>query len=237
MKRILGFALFLTFSLAEAQSFGTYIGKVVATWDGGGRTMTLVQPFVYVDPSGTRWEAPIGSTIDGASIPKFAWSIIGGPFEGKYRDSSVIHDVACDQKRRPWESVHKTFYTGMLASGVDNIKAKIMYAAVYYFGPRWPMKVTRLVPEKDVTLVIGETRSQFDQRNSITASVEPYFIEGVGVNGSPIKIPTDLKSVIISVVPPTVKMTEAEFASLKRKIEEQDLSLEQIRDYLAEPKP
>jgi hypothetical protein len=29
------------------------------------------------------------------------------------------------------------FYTGMLASGVEPMNAKIMYAAVYHFGPRW----------------------------------------------------------------------------------------------------
>jgi hypothetical protein len=75
--------------------------------------------------------------VDGASIPKFAWSIIGGPFEGKYRDASVIHDVACVARSAPWEYVHLVFYYAMLASGVDKTTAKIMYAAVYHFGPRW----------------------------------------------------------------------------------------------------
>jgi hypothetical protein len=49
----------------------------------------------------------------------------------------VIHDVACVEKKRPWNMVHENFYYGMLASGVEPPRAKVMYAAVYHFGPRW----------------------------------------------------------------------------------------------------
>lgn len=140
MKLLTTLVLLLITNMVNAQSFGSFVGKVIASWNPDGRTMVLAEPFAYIDPAGMRWDAPAGSTIDGASIPQLAWSIIGGPFEGKYRDSSVIHDVACVEKRRPWKSVHYTFYTGMLASGVGGAKAKIMYGAVYHFGPRWPTK-------------------------------------------------------------------------------------------------
>jgi hypothetical protein len=139
MRVIATVLLSLVLSVSYAQNFGSFEGDVVAKWIDG-RKMKLVEPFAYIDPSGLRWEAPKGSTVDGASIPQFAWSIIGGPFEGKYRQSSVIHDVACDKKERSWRSVHETFYYGMLASGVSPAKAKIMYAAVYHFGPRWSLK-------------------------------------------------------------------------------------------------
>ena len=138
MRTTIALVIGLWASLASAQDYGSFIGTVVARWNDDGRTMTLVEPFAYVDPSGVRWDAPSGAIVDGASIPQFAWSIIGGPFEGKHRDSSVIHDVACVEKSRPWETVHLAFYTGMLASGVASAKAKIMYAAVYHFGHRWP---------------------------------------------------------------------------------------------------
>lgn len=55
-----------------------------------------------------------------------------------YRDASVIHDVACVARTRPWREVHETFYFAMRASGVGEVQAKVMYAAVYHFGPRWP---------------------------------------------------------------------------------------------------
>lgn len=117
--------------------YGRFVGSVVVEWLDDGRLMKLIAPFAYIAPDGLQWDAPAGSIIDGASIPRFAWSIIGGPFEGKYRNASVIHDVACDERLRSWQEVHQTFYTAMLASDVDKITAKIMYAAVYHFGPRW----------------------------------------------------------------------------------------------------
>ena len=117
--------------------FGMFQGRVVAKWNDDGRTMTLQERFTYLAPDSGRWEAPAGAIVDGASIPRFAWTFIGGPFEGKYRNASVIHDVACIERRRPWQTVHYAFYTGMRACRVTLATAKIMYAAVYHFGPRW----------------------------------------------------------------------------------------------------
>ena len=83
--RILWLAFALTFaSIVHAASFGEFVGKVVAEWLDDGRKMKLTQSFAYISPSGTRWDAPAGSVVDGASIPQFAWTMIGGPFEGRY---------------------------------------------------------------------------------------------------------------------------------------------------------
>lgn len=119
---------------------GNYSGNAQVEFLANGREVKLLQDLIYTDPAGVQWAAPKGWTVDGASIPKLAWSIIGGPFEGKYRDASIIHDVACDQKTKPWNAVHEVFYYAMLTSGVDTTTAKIMYAAVFHFGPRWPTK-------------------------------------------------------------------------------------------------
>ncbi len=94
----------------------------------------LLDNFTYEDPNGLLWNAPSGSIVDGA------WKVVGTPFYGKYRDASVIHDVACKDKKTSWELVHLAFYNAMIASGVSKLKAKIMYAAVYHFGPRWSQK-------------------------------------------------------------------------------------------------
>ena len=99
--------------------------------------MRLLEDTHYIGPDGRDWLAPKGSDIDGASIPQAFWCTIGGPFEDSYRDASVFHDVACDQKCARWEDVHYMFYTAMRCSGVSEQKAKVMYAAVYRFGPRW----------------------------------------------------------------------------------------------------
>src|SRR5947207_6952926 len=79
--------------LVEAK-WGSFNGEPVTKWNPDGRTMTLLTELRYTDPQGFVWLAPIGSVVDGASIPRYLWSIMGGPFEGKYRNASVLHYVA-----------------------------------------------------------------------------------------------------------------------------------------------
>lgn len=116
-----------------------YEGRVVTEWLPDGREMRLVEDFTYVDATGRRWRARKNSTIDGASIPRALWWT-GGPYEGTYRDASVIHDYYCREtpKTATWRSVHRVFYEAMLTSGVGEARALVMYAAVFRHGPRWP---------------------------------------------------------------------------------------------------
>src|SRR5439155_10768396 len=81
-------------STSVESKWGSYDGNPVTKWNEDGRTMTLITELRYTDPQGVVWVAPIGSVVDGASIPRYLWSIMGGPFEGKYRNASVLHDVA-----------------------------------------------------------------------------------------------------------------------------------------------
>lgn len=113
-----------------------FSNDVVARWVGD-RKMLLICPVTYTDKNGKEWTAEADDTVDGASIPKFFWRFIGSPFVGRYRRPSVIHDVYCDRKTEPYEEVHALFYEMMLAEGVPGIKAKIMYYAVRFGGPRW----------------------------------------------------------------------------------------------------
>lgn len=123
--------------------YGYFDGHPQAEWDEDGRTMRLLADFAYVDPRGRRWWARRGSVIDGASIPQAFWTLIGGPFEGKYRAASIVHDVACVERREPWEEVHRCFYHAMLCGGVEPRKALLMYFAVRTWGPKWSMGPTR----------------------------------------------------------------------------------------------
>ncbi|MFM7107518.1 MAG: protealysin inhibitor emfourin [Planctomycetaceae bacterium] len=125
--------------------WGRFVGAVVARWHDDGRSMTLVEPFAYVDPRDARWDAPAGSVVNGASIPRAFWTAIGGPFEGRFRDASVVHDVACEERSRAWQNVHRMFYEACRCGGVDAVTAKVMYYAVSHFGPRWRIEERRSV--------------------------------------------------------------------------------------------
>ncbi len=223
--------------------------------------MTLLEDFSYEDPNGRIWKAKAGSVIDGASIPQFAWSIIKGPYEDKYRDASVIHDVACQEKTNRWELVHETFYYAMRASGVGETKAKVMYAAVYFFGPRWDVKVLLSgVPLNNLSSRIAMINAKADKDNLL--SVEGVVIrhkqgpyewsdhydmrgQAIAKHGTP---PPKIGHALISSGEESEKLnsiadvlykasprpsiaTEESFKALEREIEKNNLSLEAIRDF------
>lgn len=121
----------------QAADKGRFVGDVVAQWLDNGRAMKLREPFGYEAKDGTQWNVPKDIVIDGATIPSVFWSFIGGPFAGKYRPASVIHDYFCDTRSRPWQQVHLVFYEAMLTAGVGQERAYLMYKAVENFGPRW----------------------------------------------------------------------------------------------------
>jgi hypothetical protein len=128
--------------------WGYYSGDPILKWNSDGRNMTVMSEFSYTDPYGLVWDAPAGSVTDGASIPRYLWSLIGGPFEGKYRNASILHDVAYEKHNRPWKDCDRMFYNAMRCSGVGATQAKTMYYALYKFGHHWKFPIKRAKPVK-----------------------------------------------------------------------------------------
>lgn len=129
-------------TLEGLADFGSYDGlppKIILLDDG--RKAKLIEPISYHQRDGTQWPVPADANLDGASIPRPLWSIIGGPFEGKYRNASIVHDRYCDTEERSWQDTHRMFYDAMRCSGVDSVKARVMFYAVYRFGPRWEVEL------------------------------------------------------------------------------------------------
>jgi hypothetical protein len=135
-------------SAPAGNKWGYFNGEPVTKWNPDGRTMTLLTELRYTDPHGEVWVAPIGSVVDGASIPRYLWTMMGGPFEGKYRNASVLHDVAYGQRKRPWQDCDRMFYNAMRCGGVNAVQAKTMYYALYRFGDHWKFPIKRGKPVK-----------------------------------------------------------------------------------------
>jgi hypothetical protein len=133
---------------SDGPKWGYYTGNPVTRWNPDGLTMTLLSELRYTDPHGIVWVAPAGSTVNGASIPRSLWSLMGGPFEGKYRDASVLHDVSYEQHKRPWQDCDRMFYNAMRCSGVSAVEAKTMFYALYRFGHHWKFPIKRAKPVK-----------------------------------------------------------------------------------------
>ena len=104
---------------------------------GEPKQKLLEADFGYIDSSGIGWQTNKGTKTDGASIPVLLQAFVGSPWEDGYIRAAVIHDWYCDRNVRPWKATHKVFYSAMIASGLESRKAKLMFYAVYAFGPRW----------------------------------------------------------------------------------------------------
>lgn len=159
-----------THSASQTHPWGYYSGPVDTRWNSDGRTMTLLNELRYVDPSRETWIAPAGSVVDGASIPRALWSFMGGPFEGKYRNASVLHDVAYDRRNRPPAGVDRMFYNAMRCSGVGPLEAKTMYYALLKFGRHWKFGVKKARAAKPGELMppVNEPRETLPARATAT---------------------------------------------------------------------
>jgi hypothetical protein len=140
---------------AEPATFGSFPEPPQTQWLEDGRRMILLRDFVFIDANKEKWIAPAAHrppiegdfTTDGASIPPVFWSLIGGPFEGKYRNAAIVHDAECTSPyKHKWQDVHRMFYRAFRAGGTDELTAKLMFAAVWHFGPRWQITGEGYVP-------------------------------------------------------------------------------------------
>lgn len=153
---------------APSHPWGYFSGAPVTQWNPDGRSMTLLNELRYTDPKGFTWIAPAGSVVDGASIPRSLWSFMGGPFEGKYRNASVLHDVAYDQHDRPWEDCDRMFYNAMRCSGVGTVEAKTMFYSLYRFGRHWKFSIKRAKPVKVGRKLVARAEPEFPRATVVT---------------------------------------------------------------------
>ena len=105
----------------------------------------MAQSLSFIDGGGSTWTAPTGTLTDGASIPEIFVPLIGSPRSREFANAAAVHDAYCGvgnddgpvYHSQPWELTHRMFYDTLIAGGTPEIKAKIMFTAVWLRGPRW----------------------------------------------------------------------------------------------------
>lgn len=135
---------------SSSGTFGQFVGDVQCKWldidnseakdNNPERKVQLTNNFAYQDPDGHLWSVPKQAIVDGASIPKLFWKLVGSPYVGNYRRASVIHDYFCcilGGHQKTAKEVHRMFYFACRAGRVSPLKAAIMYWAIHWFGPHW----------------------------------------------------------------------------------------------------
>jgi hypothetical protein len=111
-----------------------FAGVVQTQWDKEDDEMMVVFALSYLDPKGRMWSVPAGFVTDGASIPRFLWSIIGPPFNGRYRVPALFHDAAYCEPGMNRAAADRMFFDAMREEGVSYIKARAMWAGVRIGG-------------------------------------------------------------------------------------------------------
>jgi hypothetical protein len=114
-------------------SNGLFSGNPKTEWlsdKGNDRDMRVLETFWYIDPNGRRWDAPAGTVVNGASIPRTLWSSVGSPYTGDYRRAALVHDAVVGANGVLRADADTMFYFACLAGGCSLLQAKMLYAGV-----------------------------------------------------------------------------------------------------------
>jgi len=93
--------------------------------------MCLEADFAYIDPSNRSWSVRKDFVVDGASIPRILWNIVGSPYTGDYRRASIVHDYWCQQNG--WQgrlAADRMFRHACLDGGCSPQHAWLLYIGV-----------------------------------------------------------------------------------------------------------
>ena len=77
-----------------------------------------------------------GYCYDGASIPRMFWRLVGSNTAAEFLIPSLIHDVLCENHKyidNDRELSSRVFRALLIASGVSELKANIMFESVNLF--------------------------------------------------------------------------------------------------------
>jgi hypothetical protein len=151
MKHFVCFLVVLILTLSQSVQAGIFSGELVLFPDGCEHTQSrlckLQGMLTYVSSrNGLMWQTDEwkdgngeSGTTDGASIPKWAQPIVGDQYDESYLKAAIVHDHYCYEENqvRTWRDTHRMFYDALIDLGVSRVKAKVMYFAVYWKGPKW----------------------------------------------------------------------------------------------------
>lgn len=108
-----------------------------AIWPLADAEFALADDLVFHDEDGTVVTVPGGTRSDGASIPRWLWSLVGHPLTGRYVYPAFLHDWECTVRAAIADTVHRRFYRALRSRGMHWLRAEVLWSAVKAFGPRW----------------------------------------------------------------------------------------------------
>ena len=169
-------------------------------------TMSLLADFWFEDRAGRRWHAPLGSVINGASIPRALWTLVGSPYTGLYRRASIVHDVACElagsvEERR---AADRMFFEACRAGGCSIEEATILYAGVR-LGSAWSNSADASVNTRSVNTHPQSVRSPHQRRLEADFQIIADEVLGANLSDDPYIVEHNVDSALayLSTLPPS----------------------------------
>jgi hypothetical protein len=210
----------------EVHRPGIFYGTLKLQPIGDGINMKVLDAYSYSDSSGHVLSAQPGFVMDGASIPRVLWTVMGSPFTGKYIGAAVVHDVGCAGHKYTWQITHRMFYDAMIDLGVNEHQAKLMYYGVLFGGPKW----------KEVAIT-ANTKAELSTKIAERGAIS--IIETSGTTGTSDATGKERFKARIVVPSPTQTLTKQQLMEFDKKLtrsekENTPLSLEEIEN-LANP--
>lgn len=149
----------------------------------------LAQELEFIDGQGKQWIAPRQTLTDGASIPEVFVPIVGDPRSPEFTNAAALHDAYCGignedgpvYRSRTWQETHRLFYDGLIVGGTPELKAKVMFAAVWLGGPRWYPQSKRSdtrvqnLPKALMQQSMRETKQYIQRRNPTMPQLVAYL--------------------------------------------------------------
>ena len=138
------------------------------------RNMEVLADFSYIDPDGNPWQAPSGTVVDGASIPRVLWTIVGSPYTGDYRRASIVHDKATEDPALPAKkrkAADRMYYHACLCGGCSKWEAIVQYLGVRIGA--WIPSVALLAPSE----LEAKTASGRFKKEAAEVSIVATFYE------------------------------------------------------------
>jgi len=124
---------------------GRFIGEAITRWitdREDNDLMILMEDFSYQRKDGKIYTARQGMIFDGATIPRWVWTLVGSPYTGPQRKPAIIHDQICLDGHAgiaPCDSATAAaiFREGIRDEGGSWLLAWIMWFSVKTFGPKF----------------------------------------------------------------------------------------------------
>ena len=104
----------------------------------GDRLVLLSDVWVNHDIAGVAiiFEAPEGYSWDGASIPRWAWTVMGHPLEGDLRFASLVHDWLCEHSQTAGDRMFAdaVFFKLLEEAGLPRWRRVCLWLAVRFYA-------------------------------------------------------------------------------------------------------